>query len=151
MIFLPWKQKFIKICGYISLSFSFMLEFVFIFLITINKSEVNTKSIKTPFFFFFFFSASRFEFWFLGSYRLMNPELKVATGYNGACYHIEELSRIWDRDFLEAVFSFSACLQKLNLEDDEIGLIRAIIIMSVGMFQEVSYFTLYNVMTYYSW
>lgn len=75
--------------------------------------------------------ASRFEFWFLGSYRLMNPVLKVATGYNGACYHIEELSRIWDRDFLEAVFSFSACLQKLNLEDDEIGLIRAIIIMSV--------------------
>ncbi|CAI9722851.1 vitamin D3 receptor-like isoform X2 [Octopus vulgaris] len=75
--------------------------------------------------------ASRFEFWYLGNFNMMNPVLKVAMGQNGACYHFEEISRIWDRDFLEAVFHFSEGLQKLHLDCDEIGLIQAISIMSV--------------------
>lgn len=72
--------------------------------------------------------SARFEFWFFGYFRFLNPELKVATGIMGNCYHISELFKLWNKEFVETLFEFVKKVHALNLSLVDIALIRCIVL-----------------------
>ncbi|KAK3103104.1 hypothetical protein FSP39_016452 [Pinctada imbricata] len=74
--------------------------------------------------------SSRFEFWIFGFFKFVNTQANVTTSLLGRCYHINELCKLWDEEFMKGLFKFCGTLQELHLTDTEISLIRCVCLMS---------------------
>lgn len=70
--------------------------------------------------------SSRFEFWMFGFWKFIDVENRVLTGPARNCYHTSELCNVWNKDFVEALFSFGQTLHNLQMSDLEIALVRCI-------------------------
>ncbi|KAL3841342.1 hypothetical protein ACJMK2_019501 [Sinanodonta woodiana] len=68
----------------------------------------------------------RFEVWLLGMSPFINSDLGVICGPLGNKFHIEELGKLYDISFITAVFSFCKNMNKMELTDTEITLLRTI-------------------------
>ncbi|CAH1787507.1 unnamed protein product [Owenia fusiformis] len=71
----------------------------------------------------------RFEVWFLTLFKLMSPELNCLTSLHGRILHVEEIAKVWDREFVEEMLLLGGKFQKMKLEQDEVAVLKAICIM----------------------
>ena len=77
-------------------------------------------------------AVSYFEGWLISAYRAFNADLKLFTHVCGYTLHKEQLSRLEDPDFLEALFAVANRLKKLNLGVDEECLLKGIMLLASG-------------------
>lgn len=68
--------------------------------------------------------ASHFEFFFLMHHKSFNPDLRVVSGMIGL--HESEINKLAEKEAVENLFQFSTSLKNLDLEFDEIILVRGI-------------------------
>ena len=80
-----------------------------------------------------YFSASRFEYWLLGKFLNINPELGLTT--DGQCgFTHKQILQMWGSpENLNTINSFTKKLKGLDLSFEEIALLRGIVVLSRGM------------------
>lgn len=62
----------------------------------------------------------------------MNSDLQVGISPTGQCYHVQEIARVWEIDFVSEVFAMSKRFQNLKLSVEETSLLKAIVITFSG-------------------
>lgn len=72
---------------------------------------------------------SRFEIWVVGAHKFLNNELEVISGPLGRTYHKEEISKLWDADYIDSLFDFCYRMQKLELSYKEIAILKCIVLL----------------------
>ncbi|KAK3103600.1 hypothetical protein FSP39_020438 [Pinctada imbricata] len=69
---------------------------------------------------------SHFEYWYVGNYQFIDPDLRVITGQSD--FHESNVQSIIRQDFLDAVFKFTKSMLALDLNPEEIILLRGIVV-----------------------
>lgn len=78
--------------------------------------------------------ASRFEYWLLGKYLQINPELGVTANENFGFTHKQILQMWGNPENMDAIHNFTKKLKKLDLTFEEIALMRGIVVLSRDRF-----------------
>lgn len=81
-----------------------------------------------------FFLAARFEVGFVSSFRRFNIEFQCFTGLKGNTVHRSEIERVWDKEWIGAIFKEAARLQDLHLTYPENVIFSAIVLLFRGNF-----------------
>ena len=79
---------------------------------------------------------SRFEIWVVGAHKFVNYELGVISGPLGRTYHKEEMSKLWDADYIECLFTFCKKMQGLALSYKETAMLKCVVLMFTGLYQD---------------
>jgi hypothetical protein len=82
--------------------------------------------------FFIPFSASRFEVWFLSAYFGIHLEADIFTTYRGRTLHLDEISNVWDVEYLILLFKVAKKLKRLKLSGKERALLKALVVLLSG-------------------
>ena len=90
---------------------------------------MNTSRIVFP-----TISVSRFEIWLVSAHKFFNFELEVVSGPLGRSYHKEEMSKLWEVDYIECLFLFCKKMQKLELSYKEIAMLKCVVLTFAGRF-----------------
>ena len=69
---------------------------------------------------------ARVEVWFLGAYRGFLNDYDVFYAPNGVCKHRCELERILGKEHIDYAFELASCLQKINLSQEEVVVLKAV-------------------------
>ena len=69
----------------------------------------------------------------VGAHKFFNNELEVISGPLGRTYHKEEMSKLWDADYIDSLFDFCSRMQKLELSYKEIAILKCIVLMFTGI------------------
>ena len=102
------------------------------FEIWLVRMQINTYEIFLP-----HISVSRFEIWLVSAHKFFNFELEVVSGPLGRSYHKEEMSKLWEVDYIECLFSFCKKMQKLELSYKEIAMLKCVVLTFAGRFTTV--------------
>ncbi|KAL3842741.1 hypothetical protein ACJMK2_020729 [Sinanodonta woodiana] len=70
----------------------------------------------------------RIDVWILGHFKCVNRKLQVLTSM--CSFHFDELEAVWNKELCDDLASCCESLLPLNLEKQEIGLLRAICLTS---------------------
>ncbi|KAK3594001.1 hypothetical protein CHS0354_040747 [Potamilus streckersoni] len=74
----------------------------------------------------------RIDVWILGHFKCVNRKLQVLTSM--CSFHFDELKDVWNKELCDDLAACCESLLPLNLEKEEIGLLRAICLTSTGKF-----------------
>ena len=58
----------------------------------------------------------------------------MVSGPLGRSYHKEEMSKLWEVDYIECLFSFCKKMQKLELSYKEIAMLKCVVLTFAGRF-----------------
>ncbi|XP_064634405.1 nuclear receptor subfamily 1 group D member 2-like isoform X2 [Lineus longissimus] len=73
--------------------------------------------------------ASRFEVWFLSAYFGIHLEADIFTTFRGRTLHLDEISTVWDVDYLKLLFKVAKRLKRMKLTAKERALLKASVVL----------------------
>ena len=79
-----------------------------------------------------FILASVYEYWVLCNYHTVNQKENLYTCSCGITMDAEDLHKMCEYRFVQEMFHVAGVLQRLNLDQQEIALLKGIIILSTG-------------------